>query len=52
MEKKIVSPFEFAICQALNIDVSKIRPETDEEKETRLRAKFTDIVKQIRIKKP
>lgn len=50
--KEIVSPFEFAICQALNLDTSKMRPETDEEKEARLRTKFTDIAKQIRIKKP
>lgn len=51
-DKKVVSPFEFAICQALNLPTEDMRPETNDEKEARLRAKFTEIASKIRIKKP
>lgn len=53
-EKKVVSPFEFAIMGAAKIpDFDKThRPETREEKETRLKTEFADFKNKIKSKKP
>lgn len=48
-DKKVVSPFEFAIMQAAGVDTSNVREETNEEKNERLRAKFSDFAKQIKV---
>ena len=51
MEKKIVSPFEFAICSIADPkEAKKLRTETDEEKQLRLLKKFDDFVNRIKTK--
>lgn len=51
-EKKVVSPFEFAIMQsAMPEEAKEYRAETREEKETRLKAEFSGFASKIKIKK-
>ena len=51
-EKKVVSPFEFAITEIADPEKAKtMRPETSEEQNQRRTDHIKDVAKKIRIKK-
>lgn len=48
--KKIVSPFEFAIAEAIDPEYAKtMRPETQEEKEKKLESEIRDFVSRVKV---
>lgn len=50
-EKKIVSPFEFAITEIVDPEAAKkMRPETRQEQEERRIEKLKGVAKRIKIK--
>lgn len=50
MEKKVVSPFEFAIAEAIDPEYAKtIRPETLEEAREHITKNFKSIAKNLKI---
>ena len=51
MEKKVVSPFEFAICEAIDPqEAKKLRPETIDEKSVRLKKEMKEFFSKIKVK--
>jgi hypothetical protein len=53
MDKKVVSPFEFAIAQIADPEAAKkMRSETKEEKEVRLTEKFKNFSNSIKVNRP
>jgi len=51
MEKKVVSPFEYAIATTVDPNASKdIRPETLEEKKQRIEKDFKETANKMSVK--
>ena len=52
-EKKVVSPFEFAIAEAIDPEAAKnMRPETQQERYARVYKDFKSIASNLRVINP
>ncbi|MDV3901201.1 hypothetical protein CMT89_08355 [Elizabethkingia anophelis] len=52
-DKKVVSPFEFAIAEAIDPEAAKtMRPETEQERYARVYKDFKNIALKLRVINP